>query len=109
MPRKKKSGSPKINKSAWIREQPASMPAKEVVAKAKAAGITLSVAQVYVARSTAKKAGGVAKRKGRRSGPKGTLKAGVSADLNSIKRAVFQHGFARVEAFVADLKRNVGL
>lgn len=47
----------KINKSAWIRAQSASMKATEVVAKAKGAGIQLSVGQVYVARSSAKKAG----------------------------------------------------
>ena len=47
----------KLNKSAWIRSQPASMRAKDVVAAGKASGIKLSVGQVYVARASAKKAG----------------------------------------------------
>ena len=45
----------KINKSAWIRNQPNSMPAADVVSKAKEAGIKLSVAQVYTTRSEAKR------------------------------------------------------
>jgi|SRR5882672_5547445 len=59
MPDKKPSAKPaKVNKSAWIRAQPASMKATEVVAAAKTKGIKLSVGQVYVARSSAKKATG---------------------------------------------------
>jgi len=42
----------KVNKSAWIRSQPATLSAAEVVTKAKGEGITLSVGQVYTARST---------------------------------------------------------
>jgi hypothetical protein len=44
----------KLNKSAWIRKQAKSLSAKEVMTKAKAEGITLSVAQVYTARNQAK-------------------------------------------------------
>ena len=44
----------RLNKSAWIRSQPAALSAKEVVDKAKQDGIVLSLAQVYTARSTAK-------------------------------------------------------
>jgi hypothetical protein len=56
MPDKKPSAKPaKVNKSAWIRSQPASMKAKDVVVAGKAKGIKLSVGQVYVARSSAKK------------------------------------------------------
>jgi hypothetical protein len=47
----------KINKSAWIREQPSTMPAADVVSKAKQAGIKLSIAQVYTTRSEAKRKG----------------------------------------------------
>ena len=45
-----------FNKSAWIRAQPASLAAKDLVAKAKREGISLSLAQVYTARSIAVKA-----------------------------------------------------
>jgi len=44
----------KVNKSAWIRSQPPSVPALELVNKAKQLGFRLSVAQVYTARSAAK-------------------------------------------------------
>jgi hypothetical protein len=57
---KKSSAKPKagrVNKSAWIRSQTPSLSAKEVVEKAKGEGITLSLAQVYTARSTAKRQG----------------------------------------------------
>lgn len=52
----KKSSSKNVSKSAFVRGLPASMPAKEVVAKAKAAGLTLSDRYVHVIRSIAKRA-----------------------------------------------------
>jgi hypothetical protein len=59
MPRKKRTAQrpagTKINKSAWIRSQPATMAGKDVLAKATADGIKLSLAQIYTARSNAKK------------------------------------------------------
>ncbi len=116
MPRAKKKTAPKsaaakINKSAWIRSQPASMSAKEVFEKAKSEGIKLSVAQVYTARSSAKKAGKSSTPKGQGGRPKGgkTIKAEIAGDLNAIRRAVFEHGFAKVDAFLAELKKSVGL
>jgi hypothetical protein len=48
----------KINKSAWIRKQPKSLAAKEVVERAKKEGFALTLAQVYTARSAASRAGG---------------------------------------------------
>jgi hypothetical protein len=52
-----KPASTRVNKSAWIRDQAASLSAKEVVDSAKAKGIKLSLAQVYTARSNAKRQG----------------------------------------------------
>jgi len=52
---KTKTSSGRVNKSAWIRAQPASLSAKEVVDTAKDEGISISLAQVYTARSTAKR------------------------------------------------------
>jgi hypothetical protein len=52
----KKSSSKSVSKSAFVRGLPASMPAKEVVAKAKTAGLTLSDRYVHVIRSIAKRA-----------------------------------------------------
>ena len=81
-----KSGSSRVNKSAWIRSQPGSLSAKEVVDKAKAEGIQLSLAQVYTARSTAKKQGASpngGRAPGRRGPgrPKGSGASAVSGDV----------------------------
>jgi hypothetical protein len=89
-----KTKGARVNKSAWIRNQPPALSAKEVVEKAKGEGITLSLAQVYTARSTAKRSGQGA---GRRSGgasvaaaaigkrgpgrPKGSGTSQISGDL----------------------------
>jgi hypothetical protein len=59
MPKNSKASTTrKVNKSAWIRSQPSTLSAAEVVGKAKQAGIKLSVAQVYTTRSEAKRKGG---------------------------------------------------
>jgi hypothetical protein len=44
----------KFNKSEWIRQQPATLGAKEVVEKAKKEKIEITVGQVYTARHAAK-------------------------------------------------------
>jgi hypothetical protein len=54
--RVKKSSGKTPSKSAFVRGLPATMPAKEVVAKAKIAGLTLSDRYVHVIRSIAKRA-----------------------------------------------------
>jgi len=82
-----KAKGPRVNKSAWIRSQPGTLSAKDVVEKAKAEGITLSLAQVYTARSTAKRQGepkrGAAPAAGKRGPgrPKGSVTSAVSGDL----------------------------
>ena len=53
--KKKKSSSKLPSKSAFVRGLPATLPAKEVVAKAKAAGLALSDRYVHVIRSIAKR------------------------------------------------------
>lgn len=59
MPRKTKTPTQngKMSKADFVRSQPADMPAKEVVAKAKAAGLSISDNYVYTLRYEAKKAG----------------------------------------------------
>jgi len=44
--------SKRLNKSQWIRSQPKSLSAREVVERAKAEGIVLTMPQVYTARAT---------------------------------------------------------
>lgn len=67
----KASSKTKVNKSEWIRQQPATLTAKELVSKAKKEGIEITDAQVYTTRSAAKKAttDGAVKAKGK-PGPK---------------------------------------
>ncbi len=55
--KKLKKASPKpVSKSAFVRGLPPSLPAKEVVAKAKSAGLKISDRYVHVIRSIAKRA-----------------------------------------------------
>jgi len=93
----KKSPAKSPSKSAFVRGLPASMPAKEVVAKAKAAGLTLSDRYVHVIRSIAKRAarnGHAVEKAPRRGGrpisSKRTFVLGLPASLPAaevIKRA----------------------
>jgi len=110
-PRKKSTrniNEKKVNKTAWIRSQPASTPAKELVAKAKAQGITLSVAQVYTARSTGKKAGLVRATKTGSVGRPAAATAGKNDEM-AFRQLVLSIGLPKAEAYLADLKRSVGL
>ena len=85
-----KNTSGRLNKSAWIRSQAASLSAREIVDKAKAAGIGLSLAQVYTARSSAKRQPNATKRavvataaRVKASPAARASKLGGSADLRS--------------------------
>jgi hypothetical protein len=108
----KKSKVKRLNKSAWIRGQSATMAAKEVVAKAKTVGIKLSLAQVYTARSAAKSAN---VRPGRSTGKRVKGKAGrpsARSDSDSemaFRRLALAIGLPKAEAHIADLKRSFGL
>ena len=80
---------PKVNKSAWIREQPSTLTAAEVVEKAKKEGIGLTVGQVYTTRSnmkTAKTAGPAKKKPGR---PKKAAAAAPVATGNKVNKSAW--------------------
>jgi hypothetical protein len=101
----------KVNKSAWIRSQPASTPAKELVVQAKKEGIKLSLAQVYTARSTAKNASGpaqlVAPRQPGR--PKKAIAPAGSDSHVAFRRLVISIGVDRAELFITKIKEQMGL
>lgn len=100
----------KVNKTAWVQSLPASMPAKEVVAKAKSEGFTISPAQVYTARSKAKSKGPspATRRAAAPAVPaKGTSKA--TSNSSEFRRLVLMIGIAQAEAELASLKQSVGL
>jgi hypothetical protein len=89
-----KSAAPRVNKSKWIRDQPATMSAKDVVLKAKGQGIKLSPAQVYTARSTANKRGANGKL-GRRKGQRGASPA-VFGRKGAAGKGDLRHEFVRI-------------
>src|SRR5262245_30472926 len=104
MPRPKKTPGRKTGtKSDFVRSQPADLPAKAVVEKAKAAGITLTEKHVYAIRADdrarAKKAAAGAGRGAeapRRRGrpPKGAAPALRTTDA-SLRAAALEIGLAR--------------
>jgi len=98
----------KVNKSAWIRSQPTSVPAKEVVAKAKSEGITLSVAQVYTARNTMTKVKKEATPARAAQSP-AVARAPVDSELNEFRRYVIKIGVVSAERMLSQLKREFGL
>jgi hypothetical protein len=103
----------KVNKSAWIRSQPASMKAKAVLAKATKSGIKLSLAQVYTARSTAKpQPNGSNGALGKQAHPDRVRgpEARRTAALNELafRRFVFSVGITRAEALLREIKRGIG-
>ncbi len=69
----KKSAGKTVSKSAFVRDLPVSMPAKEVSARAKAAGLTISDRYVHVIRSIAKHSG---KKAGKAGAPAGGRRGG---------------------------------
>lgn len=87
-----KTGATRVNKSEWIRSQPVTMPAKDVLTKAKSEGIKLSIAQIYTARSAAKKK---AERKPR-GRPKGAAKVATSRSFASKEIDELRHEYVRI-------------
>ena len=82
--------SRKTSKAAFVRSFPSSTPAKEVVAKAKAAGISLSDAYVYNVRATTKtkKTGSTGARGPRRGPAPTTVHVGGGRGAEELLRAV---------------------
>lgn len=83
----KKNG--RVNKTQWIRSLPVSLSAKDVVAKGKAEGIGLSLAQVYTARSTAKTKPAVQTRQARQTRQSGSAVRSTSRSTATGLQAEF--------------------
>jgi hypothetical protein len=96
----------KVNKSEWIRSQPATLSAKDVVSKAKAEGINLTPAQVYTTRSVANRKPAGAGRRGR---PVGSVNRPKDDTEATFRRFVLKLGLDRVESMLAQFKRGAGL
>lgn len=121
MPRKKAaksaSGAKPQSKTAFVLGQPAGLSAKEVSAKAKAAGLTITEAYVYTIRSSAKNKAGLPRRKpGRPKGSKNAPKGGGGGRSlgSSLKHAeaqllewILEHGTPAVQQLVASVTAKV--
>lgn len=110
--KKKKAPAPaaptkRLNKTAWIQKQPRDVPAKTVVARAGAAGIKLTVAQVYTARSAARKKNGRDKPEKPTSGPSVTSESALAL----LEAAEAYGGLENAQALLAFTKslRESGL
>jgi hypothetical protein len=119
----KKSSAPKSSskkpefgaKSEFIRSQPTSMTAKEVVAAAAAKGIKLSENLVYAARASSRKKNGGASKKtkgpkpvGKKRGPKpkaGSGSKGGSSLEATLRNAIAQVGLARAREIFDEVEK----
>ena len=106
MPRTKATGK-KVNKSAFVRSLPRSMTAKEVVAKGKAQGITLSVPLVYVARAQAKKKTGKRGPGRPRKNAAPAAAAAASGVEGLLRAAAAEIGLSRAIAILAEQRDAV--
>jgi hypothetical protein len=104
----KKTAAKNANKSAFVRALPATMPAKEAVEKAKAAGITLDAKYVYNIRAsarTASKTNRVVKSETR------ATKASSSPSSNGIERifinAALELGLARAGEILENVRAKL--
>jgi hypothetical protein len=121
MPKTKSSASSKPakpTKASFVRAIPASVPAKEVVAKAKAAGMTLSEKHVYVIRSDAKKRSKKRAAKGSAPAAKATTghstlaaktvsHSGGSANETNFRKLVLALGIPKSKSLVSDVERRL--
>lgn len=117
MPKKsssKAAASAKPTKASFVRAIPSSVPAKEVVAKAKAAGMTLSEKHVYVIRSDAKKRSAKKKAGGASKGhapaaqaTKSVSHSGGGANETNFRKLVLALGIPKAKSLVTDVERRL--
>jgi post-segregation antitoxin (ccd killing protein) len=96
------------NKSQFVRKLSSDMPAADVVARARAAGIKLSAAQVYTIRAAAKRQrGALETRPGRKSGANARGTA-TSSHEREFVTLVLDLGVAQAEAMLARIRSRIG-
>lgn len=98
--------APHGSKSAFVRGLPRDLSAKEVVEKAAAAGMTLSIAQVYNIRSTSKPKGGKRGRRAQAAPARAAAAPSPAANANSeaqLRRLIAEVGLARARHVLAEV------
>ena len=95
---------PEQSKAEFVRSLPSSMPAKEVIAKAKEKGIKLSPAYVYVIRS---KSGSAKIQSPSKRGPKMRSGAGTGALEKQFISLALELGFFRAQAILNDVRARI--
>jgi hypothetical protein len=106
MPRKKGAGKRGVNKSQFVRDQPATMRARDVVEKGKAQGIALSEKYVYNIRAKAKARGGAPRRKPGRPAGSGRASGGGGGEARFVDLAL-DLGLSKAEALLARLRSAI--
>jgi len=112
-----KKARSKPNKSAFVRNLPADMPASDVIEKAKAEGLTLTPAYVYSIRTAARRrsnggsslgSGGGSAPVGRRGGGAAATGPGGGGRVEDLLRAVASElGLSRAIAVLQTEQRRV--
>ena len=109
MPRKKTpTGKRTVNKSQFVREQPTTMTARQVVEKGKAAGIELSEKYVYNirAKANARKRDGRPGRPGRPPAAARAAASSGSAEARFVDLAL-ELGLSKAEGLLARLRSAI--
>ena len=101
--------SKKVNKAKFVRSLPVRMPAKDVVAKATAAGIKISEKYVYNTRSAARnKSAGKKRGPGRPPSPSAPKRASAPAGLeSSFRKLVLSLGLDRANALMNEVEHRL--
>ncbi len=108
MPKKKttKKPAPKTqSKAAFVRSLPSSTPAKDVVEKAKAAGIKLTDAYVYNVRATTRAAKKPKVTTAKAATSRGT--AHSTSNETTFRKLVLDLGIARSKMLLAEVERGI--
>jgi len=93
----------KQSKTAFVLSLPHNMPAKEVVAKAKAAGLTITAGYAYEIRSAANRKG----KKGKLAGATRRANGGGSSE-STFRSLVVDLGLARARSLLSEVERRLG-
>jgi hypothetical protein len=101
----KKAAGKKVNKSEWVRSQPASMSAKDVVTKAKDAGISITDKYVHTIRYNAKSS----KKKGGGRGAAGAVRRGPGRPKGSGAGRAHAVGSHHAEDLLKAVAAEIGL